>query len=219
MCRAKASRARQDAAGIFTGMARRKPLWVQPTMVRARGPAAGVLHHAVDEPAELAVETVLVAEEVPQDPGEARAAARPVGEDGLAAGQAEEEPLVGVRAEEQGALLRAGRNYVGDREGNGAEEPGRAVRVRAPDSGDALRVVSTVQEALHGLRDALPAEAAQPRGELRLVACEELGEVGAEQPLKRASSPLAVGARGLRIQGQRELVCHALIDDPLLRAA
>ena len=43
--------------------------------------------------------------------------------------------------------------------------------------------------------------------------------MGAEQPLQRAPSPLAVGARGLRIQGQRELVCHALIDAPLLRAA
>jgi hypothetical protein len=43
--------------------------------------------------------------------------------------------------------------------------------------------------------------------------------VGTEEPLKRAASPLAVGARERRLQGQGELVCHALIDGPPLRAA
>jgi hypothetical protein len=43
--------------------------------------------------------------------------------------------------------------------------------------------------------------------------------MGAEQPLKGAPSPLAVGAWRRCVQGQRELVCHALLDDPPLRAA
>jgi hypothetical protein len=58
-----------------------------------------------------------------------------------------------------------------------------------------------------------------PPGELRLVEGEELGEVGAEESLQRVPSPLAVYARGRRIQGQRELVYHAMLDDPPLRAA
>ena len=39
--------------------------------------------------------------------------------------------------------------------------------------------------------------------ELSLVAGDELGEVGTEEPLEGADSPLAVGAGGRRIQGER----------------
>jgi hypothetical protein len=38
--------------------------------------------------------------------------------------------------------------------------------------------------------------------------------VGAEEPLERVPSPLAVCARECRIQGQCQLVCQALLDTP-----
>ena len=43
--------------------------------------------------------------------------------------------------------------------------------------------------------------------------------MNAEEPLQRACAPRLVGARGRRIHGQRELVCHAWIDGQTVRAA
>ena len=101
-----------------------------------------------------------MAEEVSQDLGE--------GEEDLAVGQAAAAALVGVLAEEQGALLRARGARVKDLAGEGTEELGLAVRVCALDLGDALGVVPAVQEALDGPGDAVSPELAQPRGELGL---------------------------------------------------
>jgi len=72
-----------------------------------------------------------------------------------------------------------------------------------------LCVVPAVQEPLHGLRDALLTARTQSSGELRVVSTEELEKMGTEDPLQRARAPRAAGARGCRIQGQRQLVCHA----------
>jgi len=51
----------------------------------------------------------------------------------------------------------------------------------------------------------LQAGAAQSARVIDLVASGKLGEVGAEQPLQRADTPLPVGARGcgLRLESQR----------------
>ncbi len=65
----------------------------------ARGRAVDALHHAVDQPADIAEEAMVMAEEYSEHLGES--------EDDLAVREAQQEPLVHVLAEEQGALLRA----------------------------------------------------------------------------------------------------------------
>ena len=56
-------------------------------------------------------------------------------------------------------------------------------------------------------------------GELGVVAGDQFGEVGAEEPLERACSPLTVGARGRRIQREGELDGHGKEYGPQKRAA
>ena len=65
----------------------------------------------------------------------------------------------------------------------------------------------------------LKAELAEPLGELRLIAGDELGEVGTEELLEGARSPLAVGAGGRCIQAERQLVAHMEKDGPEERGA
>jgi hypothetical protein len=66
-----------------------------PARVRAVDPR----HHAVDEPAYIADEAMIMAEECSEHLGECG--------DDLAVREAQQEPLVHVLTEEQGALLRA----------------------------------------------------------------------------------------------------------------
>ena len=106
-----------------------------------------------------------------------------------------------------------------DAAAEGPEVLQSAVGVGALDPGDTPAVVAAAQKALHCLGDPLQAELSESLGELSLVAGDELGEVGAEQPLERADSPLAVGAGGRRIQGQRQLVGHRKEDGPKERDA
>jgi hypothetical protein len=63
------------------------------------GRAVEVLYHAVDEPAYIADEAMIMAEECSEHLGKS--------EDDLAVREAQQEPLVHVLAEEQGSLLRA----------------------------------------------------------------------------------------------------------------
>jgi hypothetical protein len=70
-------------------------------------------------------------------------------------------------------------------------------------------VVAADKEAFHGFCDALLTVLAEPYGELSLVASEQLGKMGSEEPLQRACAPRAVRARCIRIHGQSELACHA----------
>ena len=65
----------------------------------AGGRVVEVLHHVVGEPADLAEELVVMAEEYSEHLGKS--------EDDLAVRQAERKPLVHVLAEQQGSLLRA----------------------------------------------------------------------------------------------------------------
>ena len=65
----------------------------------ARGRAVDALHHAVDEPAYIPDEAMIMAEEYSEHLGKS--------EDDLAVREAQQEPLVHVLPEEQGALLRA----------------------------------------------------------------------------------------------------------------
>jgi len=83
-----------------------------------------------------------------------------------------------------------------------------AVWVGALNPGNTPAVVAAAQKALHCLGDPLQPEPSESLGELSLITGDELGEVGAEQPLQRADSPLVVGAGGRRNQGQRQLVGH-----------
>ena len=69
-----------------------------------------------------------------------------------------------------------------------------AVWVGALNPGNAPAVVAAAQKALRCLGDPLQPELSESLGELSLIAGDELGEVGAEQPLQRADSPLVVGA-------------------------
>jgi hypothetical protein len=123
--------------------------------------------------------------------------------------QEEQQPLVHVLAEQAGAFLGArgaeGEHLAAER----TEVLRLAVGVRALDPRNALGVVPAVEEAFHRFRDVFPAVFAQPCGELTIVSSEDLGKMGAEEPLQRACAPRAVRAWGCRIHGQRELVCHA----------
>ena len=78
-----------------------------------------------------------------------------------------------------------------------------AVGVGKLDSGDAPAIVAAAQKALHRLGDPLEAGLPESLGELSLIAGDELGEVGTEEPLEGACSPLAVGARrcSLKLEG------------------
>jgi hypothetical protein len=80
-----------------------------------------------------------------------------------------------------------------------------AVGVRTRDSGDAPATVTAGQETLNRVADPLEAKLAELPGEIGIVADDQFGEVGAEEPLERARSPLAVGARGRRVQREGEL--------------
>jgi hypothetical protein len=86
----------------------------------------------------------------------------------------------------------------------GPEVFGSAVGVGALDSGDAPAIVAAAQKALHRLGDPLEAELPESLGEISLIAGDQLGEVGTEEPLEGACSPLAVGARrcSLKLEGQ-----------------
>ena len=81
-------------------------------------------------------------------------------EDHLPVGEAKQEPLVHVLAEEQRAFLGAGRTQMEDLAAEGSEVVCFASRIGALDPREALRVVPAIQEALHGLRDTLPANSA-----------------------------------------------------------
>ena len=65
----------------------------------ARGRAVDALHHAVDEPAYIADQAMIMAEEYSEHLGKS--------EDDLAVREAQQEPLVYVLAEQQGSRLRA----------------------------------------------------------------------------------------------------------------
>jgi len=108
---------------------------------------------------------------------------------------------------------------VEDAATEGPEVRGSAIGVGAADAGHALVIVAAVQKALHRLGDPLEAELPESLGELSLIAGDELGEVGTEEPLEGARSPLAVGAEGRRIQEERQLVCHMKKDGPEERGA
>ena len=94
-----------------------------------------------------------------------------------------------------------------------------AFGVHTLDSGDVLGVVPALHKALHRLPDAFQSEPAQPVGELAFVARDDLTEMSSGESLKRARSPLAVGARWRRIQGECQLICHVQLDGPSQRAA
>jgi hypothetical protein len=94
-----------------------------------------------------------------------------------------------------------------------------AVWVGALNPGNTPAVVAAAQKALHCLGDPLQPELSESLGELSLIAGDELGEVGAEQPLQRADSPLVVDAGGRRIQAERQLVAHMEKDGPEERGA
>ena len=96
---------------------------------------------------------------------------------------------------------------------------GSAVGVGALDPGDASAVITAADKALHRLGDPLEAELPESLGELILVAGDELREVGTEEPLEGARSPLVVAAGGRRIQRESQLVCHMRIHSPEERAA
>ena len=155
-------------------------------------PAGGlcheVAHQAVDEAADLPVKPLVMAEEHAKDLGK--------GEDELPVRQPQQELLVDVLSQKQGALLGARGTEVEDAAAEGAEVIQSAVGVCALDSGDTPAIVAAGEEPLHRPVDPLEAELPELLGELGLVAGEELGEVGTEEPLERACSPLAVGARG-----------------------
>ena len=114
--------------------------------------AGEALDHAVDEAADLTEEVAVVAEEDAQHLGDC--------ENHLPVRKAKQELLVHVLAEQQGALLRAGGTHMKDLAAEGSEVVRFTFRIGALDPRDALRVVPTVQEALHGLRDALPPNSA-----------------------------------------------------------
>ena len=65
----------------------------------ARGRAVDALHDAVDQPADIADEVMIMAEEHSEHLGEC--------EDNLTVREVEQEPLVHILPEEQGSLLRA----------------------------------------------------------------------------------------------------------------
>jgi hypothetical protein len=127
--------------------------------------AGEALDHAVDEAADLTEEGAVVAEEDAQHLGEVGAAARPRCEDHLPVGEAKQEMFVHVLAEEQRAFLGTGRTQSVQQPDQGMEDLAAegsgvvcfASRIGALDPREALRVVPAIQEALHGLRDALTA--------------------------------------------------------------
>jgi hypothetical protein len=139
---------------------------VEPDEVSRRGvgdhggtldPPAGslveeALDHAVDESADLTEEVAVVAEEDAQYLGER--------EDHLPVGESKQEPLVHILAEQQGALLGAGRTQMEDLAAEGSKAVRFTFRIGALNPRDSLRVVPAVQQASHGLRDALPAKPA-----------------------------------------------------------
>jgi len=73
-----------------------------------------------------------------------------------------------------------------------------------------FRIVATLKKALDRLGDPLQAGAAQSACVVRIVVGCKLLEMGAEQPLQRAGTPLPVGAwrRGRKLEGQ--LVGHSI---------
>jgi hypothetical protein len=78
----------------------------------AQGLAGGlcceVAHQVVDEAADISVKPLAVSEEDAEDLGQVGAVARPRGEDELPVRQPQQELLVHVLAQKQGALLRTG---------------------------------------------------------------------------------------------------------------
>jgi len=146
-----------------------------------------VLNGGEDEPADFGEQPPVVPEIRPQEFRDR--------EDEPPLRQPQEELLVHVLSQKQGALLGAGRAEV---EGLAAERKKvfrPAVGVTALDASDTLAIVAAGEEPLHRPADPLEAELPALFGELGLVAGEELGEVGTEEPLDRAFPPLAVGAR------------------------
>jgi len=110
------------------------------------------------------------------------------GEDHLPVREPQQQPLVQVLAEQQGALLRAGRARVEDltREGRkySARQSGLVQRMR----GHTLGIV-------YGPAEALQARVSPPAGVVGLEAGGKLGEVAVEQLLQRVGVPLPVGSR------------------------
>ena len=119
----KSLRSRKNAtmaARKYRASLARSRVGVEPDKVPRRGvgdhggavdpPACGrvgeALDHAVDEPADLAEEAPVMAEEHAQHLGECK--------DHLPVGKTQQETLVHVLAEQQGALLRAGRTQMED---------------------------------------------------------------------------------------------------------
>ena len=135
---------------------------------------------------------LIVSEEDAQDLGQR--------EHELPVRQPQQELLVHVLAQQEGALLGAGGTEVEDAAAEGAEVLQAAVGVGTVDSCDTPAVVTATQKALHRLGDPLEAELSESLGELSVIAGDQLGEVGTEKPLEGARSPLAAGAGGRRIQ-------------------
>ena len=69
-----------------------------------------------------------------------------------------------------------------------------------------LPVVAAGKKACRHAGDTFQAELPESLGELILVAGDELREVGTEEPLEGARSPLAAAAGGRRIQRESQLV-------------
>ena len=125
--------------------------------------------HRVDLLRDLPVEGPVVTEKAAQHLGE--------GKDHLPVRQLQQQPLVHVLSEQQGAFLGTGRTEV----------------------------ENLAAEGKYSARQLLQTGAAQSARVIDLVASGELGEVGAEQPLQRVGAPLPVGAWGcgLRLESQR----------------
>ena len=123
------------------------------------------------------------------------------GEDHLPVREPQQQPLVHVLAEQQGALPRAGRAKVEDLTREGTEVLGSAIGVGAAAAGHPLGIVD-------GQGDALQAGVSQPAGVVGLEAGSKLGEVAAEQPLQRVGAPLSLGSRWCRLQPEGRRICH-----------
>jgi len=77
----------------------------------------------------------------------------------------------------------------------GSEVLGSAIGVGAADAGDPFTAIPALKEPFDGPNNLLQARVSYPAGVIGLVASGKLGEVAAEQPLKRVRAPLPVGAR------------------------
>jgi hypothetical protein len=120
------------------------------------------------------------------------------GEDELAVGQGQQEPLVHVLREQEGSLLRARRAEIEGLTGERPEVFIPAIWVGALDAGDALGVVAAENELFHHLGDALDAKTPVDDRVLGFVLLREALKMLFEQMLEDVDSARLVGLLGNR---------------------